>query len=1023
MKVPSLTVATSDGATAAESVAHLLREAARRHPDAGLHYLPDEPSGEAVFQSYPRLLDSAERLAAGLARRGLAPGDPVALLLDRARDVVPAFWGCVLGGFVPCPLPPLPADADRGRALLAQVDDVLDGPLWLTTEAVAAGAAPVGRTRTARVEDLIVAAPGSGGDGPAAGAGAGDGLALLVLTSGSTGRSKAVRLTHANLLAAMAGKAERQRLTSADRTLNWISFDHVAALLEAHLLPLAVGAEQFHVASARVLGDPPEFLRLLSRHRVTMTFTPNFLLGLLNAPHAPATHEPATDAPATDRPPAIAPPTAGAPDVGHPAERLDLRALRHIVSGGEANVRSTGEAFLVRHAPYGLRGDALWPAFGMTETCAGSVYSRGFPEVDAGREFASLGRPVRGLRVRIADTRGRVCPAGEVGELQLRGPMITDGYHRDPAATARAFTPDGWFRSGDLGRIDGLPDGAPSVLTGEADADAARGVGDVDAPSDGRGAGAASASGGGAARSDPAGVARGAAREAAAGRLVLVGRAKDSVIVNGVNYFSHDIETAVGRLAGVARGHVAAFPIRRAGHDTEELVVAVQPEPAASGGPALHRLLTAVRATVVAHWGFRPAHVLPLPARAFPRTSLGKTLRQRMRERLEAGAYDTVIAEVAALAERQLGGHVPPRGPTERALAAIYAELFERDRVSATASFFDLGGTSLDILRLRRRVAATLAVADLPVITVLTAPTVRQLAARLEAGPLAGAAPAAYDPVVALQSGGAKTPLFCVHPGVGEVLVFVNLARYFADDRPFYALRARGFDAGEEPFASFAEMVETYVAAIRARQPHGPYAVAGYSYGGAVAFEIAKRLEALGERVDFVGSLNLPPHIKYRMDQLDLVETATNLALFLDLIDQRRARELPAALRALPAERRLAHLLEQAPARRLRELDLDLPGFTAWARLASGLTALGRDYQPRGTVRAMTVFYATPLRGTKADWLAHELRRWDEHTRSKNRYIEVPGEHYTMLGPAHVATFQAILRGELDRALGEDTGP
>ncbi|QNJ40162.1 non-ribosomal peptide synthetase [Streptomyces buecherae] len=818
-----------------------------------------------------------------------------------------------------------------------------------------------------------------------------DGLALLVLTSGSTGRPKAVRLTHANLLASMAAKAERQRLTSADRTLNWIAFDHVAALLEAHLLPLAVGAEQFHVSSARVLGDPMEFLRLISRHRVTMTFTPNFLLGLLNAADAPTAGAPGADAPTAVAPTAGAAgeraasrgaagqarggteAETGAYDPG--GERLDLRSLRHIVSGGEANVRATGEAFLARYAPYGLRGDALWPAFGMTETCAGSVYSRGFPRVDAGREFASLGQPVRGLRIRVADARGRVCPAGEVGELQLRGPMITDGYHRDPAATARAHTPDGWFRSGDLGRIDGLGDGAPSLLVGG---------------------------------------------EAGAGHLALVGRAKDSVIVNGVNYFSPDIEAAVERLDGVSPGHVAAFPTRQPGHDTEQLVVALRPEPAAASGAALHRLLTTVRATVVAHWGFRPAHVLPLPASAFPRTSLGKTLRQRMRERLEAGAYDAVIAEVAAESERHLGGHVAPEGATERALADIYAELFEREpaRVSATASFFDLGGTSLDILRLRRLVATRLAVADLPVITVLTAPTVRQLAARLDAGP-PGAGPAAYDPVVPLQTGGDKTPLFCVHPGVGEVLVFVNLARYFAGDRPFFALRARGFNAGERPFGSFAEMVETYVRAIRARQPRGPYAIAGYSYGGAVAFEIAKRLEALGERVGFVGSLNLPPHIKYRMDELDFVETATNLALFLDLVDRRRARELPAELRALPADERLARLLDLAPPRRLRDLDLDLPKFTAWARLASGLTALGREYQPSGTVRSMTVFYAVPLRGTKEDWLARELRRWDEHTRSQNRYIEVPGEHYTMLGPRHVATFQAILRRELDHALGE----
>lgn len=80
---------------------------------------------------------------------------------------------------------------------------------------------------------------------------------------------------------------------------------------------------------------------------------------------------------------------------------------------------------------------------------------------------------------------------------------------------------------------------------------------------------------------------------------------------------------------------------------------------------------------------------------------------------------------------------------------------------------------------------------------------------------------------------------------------------------------------------------------------------------------------------------------------------------------------------------------------------------------------LGRGYSPAGTVRSMSVFYAIPLRGTKEDWLNNELRRWDEHATGENHYIDVPGEHYTLMGPTHVAAFQSILRKELDRALGD----
>lgn len=909
------------------NIADLLTRAARNHPETGIGYCLGDSDSPYEFHNHRELLHEALCLLTALRAEGLTPKDEVVLVLERQRQFLTAFWACVLGGFIPCPMSPQQADRERWAEQLGHVNTLLERPLVLTDASLAAELPPVDGLRVTTVESL------HGGDpaGTTHSAAAED-TALLVLTSGSTGNSKAVRLSHGNLLASMAGKNGHHRLTSADTTFNWVSFDHVAALLECHLLPLYTGACQWHAEASVILAEPLEFVRLLSRHRVTATFAPNFLLGRLNA---------------ADLPPAL-------------ADSLDLSPLRQLISGGEAVLGTTGRAFLDRFAPYGLGPRTLWPAFGMTETCAGSIYNQDFPEADRDQEFAAVGTPVEGLRIRVVDEDDRVLPDGEAGELQLNGPMVTTGYHNNPRATAEAFTADGWFRTGDLGRITD-------------------------------------------------------------GRLTLVGRSKDSVIVNGVNYFSHEIESALERLDGVARSYVAAFPIRPEHSDTEQVAIAFHAEIPDGDEAALHRVLTAVRSTVVMRWGFRPGLILPLDKDAFPKTSLGKIQRALMRRRLEAGAYDATVREVAELATRMLGGYTPPEGDTERALAEIYAGMFAMapDAISATANFFDLGGTSLDILRLRSQVTQRLGVPGLQVIDLLTAPTVRSLAARL-AQQSASGSPAAYDPVVPMQLTGSKTPLFCVHPGVGEVLVFFNLAKYFTGDRPFYALRARGFNEGEKPFVSFEEMVETYVSAIRYRQPHGPYAVAGYSYGGAVAFEIAKALEAQGERVDFVGSFNLPPHIKYRMNELDFVETAANLAFFLDLIDKKQSLELPALLRDLPREEQLAHFMRIAPQRRLAELDLDVHKFGAWAELADRLTDLGRTYEPRGTVRSMSVFYAIPLRGTKEDWLANELRQWDAYTTEGVRYIDVPGEHYTLMGPRHVAEFQGILRRELDRAMGED---
>lgn len=913
-----------------QSVAGVLLRAGQQ-PSVGTMYLGQRVKGGPIVRSYQsnsQLLNAAMHLMGAMRERGHKPQSTVVLMLDDHQDFITCLWACFLGGLVPCPMVALPADPARWETALGHVQGLLEGPLVVTTEATKSQMPAVPGLEVVTVETLRRHRTADCGSPHNA---ASDDLALLVLTSGSTGSSKAVALTHANLLASMAGKQAFQCIGAADTTLNWISFDHVAALLETHLLPLYAGARQIHVPSDIVVDNPLEFLRIISRDRVSMTFTPNFLLAQLNA---------LADSSVTDD-------ASG-------EEQLDLSCLRHIVSGGEANLVATGQAFLKNFARHGLRG-ALWPAFGMTETCAGCIYNRDFPLADAGEEFASVGHAIPGLDMRVGDNSAQAVPEGEVGDLQLRGPMITRGYFGNEQATAEAFTADGWFRTGDLGHI----------------------------------------------------------RD---GRLTLVGRSKDSIVVNGVSYYSHEIETAIEELEGTTRGYVAAFPTRRAGSDTEQLVVAVATEPDQDEAER-HRRLTAVRSTAVLTCGFRPGLVLPLPKSAFPKTSLGKTLRLRMRQRLESGGYDDIIAETAAATVRQRGGYTPPTGDTEAALAQVYADMFDMpvEEISATTSFFDLGGTSLDVLRLRQQVSQRLDIDDLPIITLLSAPSIRQLSDRLNTAD--DDRSSAYDPIVPLQTVGAKTPLFCVHPGVGEVLVFVNLAKYFIGERPFYALRARGFNHGETPFTSFAEMVGSYVSAIRMRQPHGPYAIAGYSYGAAVAFEIAKELESAGERVDFVGSFNLPPHIKYRMDELDFTETATNLAMFLELITKSQATYLPSELSGRPKQQQLSHLLQLAPAGRVAELDLDLGKFTAWAELAHGLTNLGRTYTPTGTVRSMTVFCAIPLRGTKQDWIDNELRRWDEFTTEPNRYIDVPGEHYTLMGARHVAAFQAILRKELDRAL------
>lgn len=922
---PASTYTSLIAPQAPSSVADLLPRAAERAPDAGLWFQRDE-AGTSARLGYKELLRQARRVQLGLEARGLERGDCVVLRLDSASEFLSAFWGALLGGFVPCALAPLPTDPARAAATLRQVSAVVRARLFVTSS--------VGQ----EVEEELALPEGLAHCEFGRLIGASEAkapfirieheTALLVLTSGSTGTPKAVALSHENLLASLVAKQRVQQLGPDDVSFNWVSFDHVAALIECHLFPLFACAEQVHVSPALVLREPLQFLKLISRFKVSMTFTPNFLLGLINDELGRVQAKP----------------------------ELALHALRHVVCGGEAIVRETALAFLNHLAPSGLRRGAIWPAFGMTETCAGCIYNRDFPGGADDSEFASLGIPIEGLEVRIVDEFGRRMRPGVIGELEVRGPMVFTGYLNNFEATMSAFTEDGWFRTGD----------------------------------------------------------RGSYRE---GRLALTGRSKDSIIVRGVNYPAHELEVALERLEGIRTSFTAVFPTRAAGSQTEQVAVAFVPRFARTDARKLGALVAAIRQTAIAEWSLRPEVIVPLDEAEVPKTSLGKIQRVQLRKNFEAGVYASQLQQVES-SLRALRGFDAPLSETESRLVQIFGTVLSLapNAVSATANFFDLGGTSLDIWRLKHEVDRALLGRPLLPARLLRDPSPRGLAAQL-----AGENAAEYEPLVTLTRSGEETPLFCVHPGVGEILVFVSLAKYFMNDRPVHALRARGFGEHEVPFQSFEELVDAYHECIVRQQPQGPYALLGYSFGGVVAFELAKRLERAGQRVALVGVINAPPHIAAGRRRIDFKYTAINLAFLLSLVD----RSGVDALHAENSERTdddraglLEQIVQRADPSRMSELDLDGVRFERWVEIAYSLVELGRSYQPSGSVRALTVFYAAPpirYQGLgREQWLSQYLRAWDEFSREPVSYVPVAGEHHSLMAK-HVGSFATTLRTELLR--------
>ncbi len=190
--------------------------------------------------------------------------------------------------------------------------------------------------------------------------------------------------------------------------------------------------------------------------------------------------------------------------------------------------------------------------------------------------------------MRIADAADRPVPEGTIGGLQVSGPFVTTGYLENPAANLEAFTADGWFKTGDLGRIRN-------------------------------------------------------------GRLTITGREKDVIIINGVNYYSHDIEKVVEDTPGVEVSFAAAFAVRAPGTDTDRLAICFSP---LQWSPTTlrWRRCSVKSGSAWPRFGVHPTYLVPVQRGEIPKTHRQDPARG-VAHRLKAGDFDGCLRRVDVLLE------------------------------------------------------------------------------------------------------------------------------------------------------------------------------------------------------------------------------------------------------------------------------------------------------------------------------------------------------------------------------------
>jgi thioesterase domain-containing protein len=198
--------------------------------------------------------------------------------------------------------------------------------------------------------------------------------------------------------------------------------------------------------------------------------------------------------------------------------------------------------------------------------------------------------------------------------------------------------------------------------------------------------------------------------------------------------------------------------------------------------------------------------------------------------------------------------HISPRSELEKQLCEIWQKHLRVDRIGITDNFFEIGGHSLLAVRLFAEINRITG-KKLPLVTIFQSPTIEQLAHALSHR----RDELSRSLLVPVQPNGSKPPLFLVHGAGGDILWgYANLSAQMPADQPIYGIKSSG-QAGRDEFARIEDMAACYTRELQAFQPHGPYYLGGYCFGGNVAYEMARQLRASGEEVALLALLDSAP--------------------------------------------------------------------------------------------------------------------------------------------------------------------
>ncbi|RLA22674.1 MAG: hypothetical protein DRQ63_12475, partial [Gammaproteobacteria bacterium] len=362
-------------------------------------------------------------------------------------------------------------------------------------------------------------------------------------------------------------------------------------------------------------------------------------------------------------------------------DNLDLSSVRLILNGAEPISWDLCESFLAALAPFGLKRSTMFPVYGLAEATVcvstptpGTEYSRitvdrhklrigapyeiAEPGTPDAVSFVKVGSAARDCEIRIVDDTNRPLDDGLVGNIQVQGASVTRGLYNDDEAEAELFTEDHWLKTGDVGVI-------------------------VD------------------------------------GELVITGRSKDIIIVNGQNYYPHDLEEIITSIDRLDLGKVVGAGVSSSESQAEELLVFILFR---QDVESFRELADQVRTTVGEHTGLEVDHVIPVSR--IPKTTSGKVQRVHLTTAYLDGEFSDVVKSLSASVD---SGEDLDDDPLVSEIELICREFSKERRIGPDDNLFEVGVSSLTlteiVLAIEEKHPGKVDISDL-----FDYPTIRELA-------------------------------------------------------------------------------------------------------------------------------------------------------------------------------------------------------------------------------------------------------------------------------------------------------